>query len=326
MNWKKKIKETGSIVFVRVVLQQILEGILVFRYVNDWRLSKDVKKLETEISIKLHAIEKGMSIGNGRIGFGKAKALSILEDLLILHNIGGKLEFINLSLSALNDYIEYNKGKGADMGEVEAKLIDVSQSLSISFSEHKGIITLNYPEILQDAKSDFTRFSQSRYSVRDFSDDPIDLDNIRKALKMAERTPSACNRQSWRIHVYKETNMKNKLFKLQGGSKGFYESMQCAILVCVDLNKYAISEMNLPYVDGGLYAMNLIYSLHYYGLATIPLTMGLKAGYIRKIKKEMGIPGNEVPVLLIGVGSFKSEFKVATSERIPYTEYVKFDN
>ena len=109
------------------------------------------------------------------------------------------------------------------------------------------------------------------------------------------------------------------------GSKGFNKQMQCAILVCGDLRNYGFYEQNLPFVDGGLYAMNLLYSLHYYGLATIPLTMGHKWRITKKIKQEMRIPSYEVPVLLIGVGTFKDDYKVAVSHRYMYKDYVKFN-
>ena len=71
--------------------------------------------------------------------------------------------------------------------------------------------------------------------------------------------------------------------------------------------------------------MNLLYALHYYGLATIPLTMGHKWRITKKIKQEMHLPSHEVPVLLIGVGTFKDNYKVAVSHRYSYNEYVKFN-
>ena len=101
--------------------------------------------------------------------------------------------------------------------------------------------------------------------------------------------------------------------------------MQAAILICGDLTSYYLDETNLPYVDGGLYGMNLMLALHYYGLASIPLTMGRKMSSLRKIKRAMGIPRNEMPVLLIGVGSYKDEFRAAVSYRYPYTQYTTFE-
>ena len=39
----------------------------------------------------------------------------------------------------------------------------------------------------------------------------------------------------------------------------------------------------------------------------------------------MHLPSHEVPVLLIGVGTFKDNYKVAVSHRYSYNEYVKFN-
>lgn len=69
------------------------------------------------------------------------------------------------------------------------------------------------------------------------------------------------------------------------------------------------------------YAMNLLYALHYEGIATTPLTMGQKQNKLRLIKRAMSIPEYEMPCVLIGIGSYKDEYKVAVSKRKHYTEY-----
>ena len=70
-NIKQFIKESMAVVFLRTIIQQLLEALFVFRYVTDGNMSNNPKKLQAEISITIHALEKGMSIGEGRIGFGK---------------------------------------------------------------------------------------------------------------------------------------------------------------------------------------------------------------------------------------------------------------
>lgn len=67
--------------------------------------------------------------------------------------------------------------------------------------------------------------------------------------------------------------------------------------------------------------MNLLYALHFEGVAAIPLTMGHKQKKLKEIKLEMDIPDNEVPVLLIGVGAYKDKYKVAVSVRRDYHNY-----
>ena len=101
--------------------------------------------------------------------------------------------------------------------------------------------------------------------------------------------------------------------------------MQGAILVSSDLESYGFQEINQMYVDGGLYAMNLMYALHFYDIACIPLTMAHKAMILRDIKREMLLPENEQPVLLIGIGSYKEEWKVAQSNRQDWRDYVSWN-
>ena len=326
ISFKQWLKERSSVVFCRTMLQQVIEGIGVYRYAMTGRMHDTPIKLQTETAIAVHAIEKGMSIGNGRVGFGKEKASIILDDLQRLLNIGGDRVFVQHSIGTLKDYVEYNVNQGADMSAIFDKQKRFCQRNGMTDEPKRdGLIMLNRQDVMDEAHKNFGIFSQSRHSVRDFSDEPLDAEFVKKALKLSERTPSACNRQSWRIHVFFDKEKRERLFELQHGARGFYDKMQCAILICADLNYYNLSELNLAYVDGGLYGMNLLYALHYQGLAAIPLTMGIKQGVLKSIKKKIGIPMNEAPVLLIGIGTYKEKFKVASSHRESYTEYTKFD-
>ena len=97
------------------------------------------------------------------------------------------------------------------------------------------------PRCKAKEKASFDVFSQSRFSVRDFGDIPINREDIEKALKLCERTPSACNRQSQHIHIYLNKADVEKIGKLQMGCNGFYEDMQGAILVCSDM-RFTISK------------------------------------------------------------------------------------
>ena len=325
-NIKQYVKESMVVVFFRTIMQQLLEAMFVFRYAIDGNMSNNPKKLQAEITITLHALEKGMSIGDGRIGFGKEKTIAVIAELRRLASISGDFDFIKESVGTIKDYVNYNESKGADMSAVKKDLSALIDEIDIDCQPRQGLLFVNEETLNKCINADFNAFSLSRHSIRDFSDKPIDRERIRKALKLCERTPSACNRQSWKIHVFYDEHKRNRLFEMQGGSKGFYNKMQCAVLICADLHYYNISELNLAYVDGGLYGMNMLYALHSQGLATIPLTMGLKQGILNYIKKEMGIPKYEAPILLIGVGTYKKDFKVAYSHRIPYNIYTSFDS
>lgn len=66
-------------------------------------------------------------------------------------------------------------------------------------------------------------------------------------------------------------------------------------------------ERNTVHVDCGLFAMNLLYALHYYGLATCPIIWGSEPDNDKKIRKILDIPECETVALLITVGSYPAD-------------------
>ena len=166
--------------------------------------------------------------------------------------------------------------------------------------------------IKKNALGNFEQLLYSRHSFRYFAGIP-DKQLIEKALILAQRTPSACNRQAWKTHVYYGENSIN-IIKWQGGAKGFEDEIQCCIIVTSSLKAFFDYEVHQAYVDGGLYAMNLINALHYTGLATIPLSLAFGHKKLEQLK-EFGIPSHELPILIVGVGVMPQNPKLAISER-----------
>ncbi len=319
------LKQSYIVLFFRLLGQKWQEVLYCLKYMATGGMYKNSRKLETDLTITAHALEKGMAIGKVRIGFGKKKAHSLIKGLEKYSQLNGcKKEFIIEVSSIINKYILYNKEQGADMKDIQTALEKFCTSHHIEIINQGGILTKNKHETYKLLNCDFREFSQSRFSIRDFSEEPISMEAINKALKLCERTPSACNRQNFRIHIFTNKEQRQKLFNMQLGCNGFSQDMQCAILICGDMLGYKYYEHSLLYVDGGLYAMNLLYALHREGLATIPLTVAHKNGYLNKIKKAVEIPDNEIPILLIGVGSYKEKYKVAESYRKDYKSYTYF--
>lgn len=321
MNITDFLKNSRTVLFFRLLHEKWQEVLILTKYIANGDRYNDQNKLHTDLVIRTHALEKGMSIGGVRVGFGQPKAIALLKDLQRYLLLGGEKAFVRESCSILNKYILFNEQLGADMTNVKSELHVFCETNDISLSDMGGIYILDEHTTKLKSKDSFDVFSQSRFSVRDFGLKKIPLVKIEKALTLAEKTPSACNRQSWKIHVYSDDNLRNKMFSLQGGCKGFSDDMQYAILICGDIRGYNINELSQVYVDGGIYAMNLLYALHFEDVAAIPLTMAHKQNMIRRIKREMGLPENEMPILLIGVGSYKASYKVAVSQRYGYKVY-----
>lgn len=281
----------------------------------------DREKWEYVLLRKTHTIEKGLSLKYPRVGFGQEKVKALLVELSRYQAKYGSQhpQYLSYPLSTIRFWLDYSEGQGVDVSAIRQQWEGVAAQASMrDVVGHAGIRIETCAEIQENAKGDFASLLSSRHSVRYFENKCVDHSLIDQALTMAQQTPSACNRQGWKTHVY-EGDACHRLLKWQGGSRGFEEDIHSAIVVTANQKAFLYYEMHQAYVDGGLYAMNLINALHHLGLGTIPLSCGFKQRKLTAMRRLFGILAEEVPVVIIGFGYLPEEVKVAVSERKPIT-------
>ncbi len=94
-------------------------------------------------------------------------------------------------------------------------------------------------------------FFWSRHSVRQFSDRPVDIDLLRAVVDMARKTPSVCNRQGPRVHIFDDAE---EALSHQPGNRGFGHLASKAVVVTADLQAFSgLGERHQAYVDGGMF-------------------------------------------------------------------------
>ena len=287
----------------------------IYSYNASLGTEKDMEKSEYTLLRRIHIIEKGMSFRNPKRGFGQAKVEALLDDLKVYLDTFGKSDFFNYPVSAISNYLEYSHKNGVEVEHIADKLSDLKRRLgylSDENNEQSGVVEVQKDYIINHNK-DFRELLYNRHSIRFFSKDQVPEELIVEALILAQRTPSACNRQGWKTHVFYGDDAVS-LVKWQGGSRGFEDEIRCAILVTANLKAFLSHEIHQAYVDGGLYAMNLINALTYLGLGTIPLSCGFHESRLKKLN-SFEIPENEVPVVIIGIGVMEDKFNVAVSKR-----------
>lgn len=289
---------------------------LIIKYNASINTDDDIEKMQYTLLRENHTIEKGLSLRNPRKGFGQQKVLNLLDRLnLYLRKYGEKdKNFLYYPLGTIKHYISYTKSNGVEISAIEEKyksLVDKSELIDIK--EQGGIVQINKNDILKQCNTNFKSLLMSRHSIRYFSKEDVAKDVIDQALKLAQRTPSACNRQGWYTHVFQGDNSVN-LIKWQGGGHGFEDEIRTSILVTANLKAFLYYEIHQSYVDGGLYAMNLINALHSLGLGTIPLSCGFTHNKLKGLK-QFNVPANEIPIVIIGVGNLLDKFNVAISKR-----------
>lgn len=267
------------------------------------------------LRILTHVIEKGLSLPKVRKGFGKEKVKTLLELLdkyiEINDNSYDTEAFIN-ALAALQVYVDSAKENECDISFIDMQKYQAYLDASVNC----GVCWFDSAKQKEEIKSkSFQEFAESRHSIRGFSDEKVPEQLVKEAVRLAQTAPSACNRQSSRVIHIQDKSLCEKILDVQGGAKG--HSVTEVILVAADLDLYHyISEMHVPYVDGGIFVMNLLYALTYYGIGTCPLIWNDYGEKGKKLRELINIPGNLHVVAVVQIGMYpEGECKYAISQR-----------
>jgi len=197
---------------------------------------------------------------NPRPGFGEKKVFDLISELKRYNKKYPDSSIIISPIAALKNYYDFNKKNGYRNHNVENEINELCSNIDLNGS-NAGIKLIHKEDILNKASIDFSSMVFSRHSIRHYKNEDVSTDIIERALKIANQSPSACNRQPWCTYVFK-SKKKDMLLNFQGGCRGFVESINTAIFVTSDLNCFDINEIHQAYIDGGLYSMSLIYALH----------------------------------------------------------------
>lgn len=275
---------------------------------NPW---KDREKRRYLILREAHTLEKALSLRSPRKGFGAAKAEHLISSLKSYgRDYGTQDGFLGYPCSIIAGYLSYSRTSGVDVSSLESAFRELD---SVVYKGPAGVMELSSDSIRKAAAGNFSQVMESRHSIRAFTSEKVDRQLIIKALEIAAHTPSACNRQAWKTHVF-EGEKVSELLRWQGGCSGFENEIHTAVLVCADMRGFLYYEPFQQYVDGGMYAMNLVNALHSLGLGTIPLSCGFVHSKLAELRR-FGVPEEESPILIIGAGYLEDTVKVAVSTR-----------
>lgn len=309
----------GHFVHQRLFKQQ-------FKYQNELREkyqgADNYNRLEYIIKVQTHGIEKGLSFRTPKEAFGVVKIMALIENLKIYIQYPNlNKESVNETLNVLNTYI--NKFKGNPKIEQIVKEYNI---LTAKFGVIEeccvGTMTIHKKDVEEAIDIDYLKFIKARHSYRYFTKD-ASIEQIKQALEIARYTPTACNRQPQYVHIYQGKEMEEVL-TIQHGALGFINEMSYCILITTDMRAYSAQENYQAYVDGGLYAMNLLNALHFTGLGTIPLTCGHLQGTNRCKLAQYGVEEYECPIIIIGIGGLEDSAEVNVSPRKEYGDYTTF--
>ena len=267
-----------------------------------------------------HRLEKGLCIRNPRAGWGFDKAENLVElikqERSTSHPDKMAIEIGEAVLAA------YTNAKGKVPGEAE-KLNHLKEKFAsaglnlVENSECGGALLLRKEDVLQDESVE--QLFLSRHSVRDFAGTPIDEAKLERAVTLALRSPSACNRQATQIYVISGDD------RVKAGSSNEYHADKY-LIITGNMRAFSLSELNDWIVSSSVFCGYLSLALHAEGIGSCIFRKDIvqESKYNDNIKAMCHIPDDEQIILEMAIGNYKDEFNVPVSSRRDASEILHY--
>lgn len=303
-----------------LIKNYFLDFILYINHSNIF-FKDNFEKIEADIILKYHSLEKGFLHEKIKDRFGK-------NNIVILNKLLKKKEVIlNKNLSQISsayqvmcDYYELHLDRGIDISDY----FDRDEYLlykSLKSSNTNSVKNHLFESYFDKSNDNFKNFSNSRSSVRNFTDEKIPIPIIKDVITLARNAPSVCNRQPVKVYYVDNRSQIDEVFKIQGGLTGYSQGVKQLMVVVSDRNYYySVGERNQLFIDGGIFLMNLLYSLHFYKIGACPAHWGLNNESDKKIREILNLKKSEKVVSLVAIGIPNEKFKTCKSSRRDISE------
>ena len=273
---------------------------------------KDGQSTNYAILQTAHRLEKGLCIRNPRAGWGFDKANRLVR--LVVKE--GKQESpdtvaMQIGTGVLAAYVEAKRASEAQE-DVEGlkKLLSLIDEvgLQISRSDDGGAILLKKEDVIQDAAVE--RLFLTRHSVRDFADTPVEKEKLERAVTLALRAPSACNRQATQVYVLSGEE------RIRAGAKNEYHADRY-LIITGNMKAFNLKELNDWIVSSSVFCGYLSLALHAEGIGSCVFRKEIirNSSYNDQVRAICHIPDDEQIILEMAIGNYKDEFKVPMSRR-----------
>lgn len=289
-----------------------------------WRSSLRSMEARNYYMVKLyHTLEKSLSFSHRKPGSGWAGAQALilaLERSFMLHGIGCH---DLLAISVLKKFADaeqpHHPQKTAWLLQRLAK-VEAQCQQPVPFFQHSGALDYDRSAFDKGRLPAPEQFFLSRYSLREFSAVPIPVEELRRALEMAMKAPSACNRQAWHVYHLKG-EMAQRALAFQDGNRGFGHKIQDLLIITSDLRAFVSPrERYQHWIDGGMFAMSLILALHALGIASCCLNWSQSGTADSRLRKAIKISAQHSVMMMLAIGYPNEQNRVCASPRRPLHE------
>ncbi|MCJ0902131.1 nitroreductase family protein [Rhodococcus sp. ARC_M6] len=308
---------------------------LAVSYVSDARrysvrsgvvFSERREVLEAEITMDYHRVEKGLSLPLPKPWFGREVVSRLVSNTRSY--VSGDEYDVAIAAAAVGALLTYGRTFERDpidwWTSLSGVVSEMEAQLSSAEAHYGGIKTNLDPRSLNSQNPwSFEQLAENRSSIRNFSSELVDSGAIERAVVIAQKTPSVCNRQSSRVRIYPRGEIADSILALQNGNRGFGHTASHILVVTSDLTAFvSAGERNQPFVDGGMFAMSIVYALQDQGVSTCCLNWSTTSVHDAKIRRLVSIEDGEAVIMMIAVGFAVPDAKATISQKRPLNRVI----
>ena len=336
MNWSNIKQLIKSVIGLRgvnalkraynyIILQRVYrkDRIKYQKYSTVFNLN-NFEKIECELTLHYHGIEKGFLHDNIRPYFAKDRVMSllkILNDTKFDEHHWQRCHF-QAAVANMCNYFDWHKANGYVLDYFSQEQYDQLKAHLIT--PLSSIKERSREEYFTRTKSSFFDFAKSRSSVREFSEALVPHDVLEDVINLANTAPSVCNRQGVSVVIVEDKDKIQQILDIQKGLAGYTSISQLAVIKSNRSYFYSTGERNQLYIDGDIYLMNLLYAFHYYGIAACTAHWGLLNDADSKMEDLLGLSPAEQVICIVSFGYPKETVRSTLSLRRKANENLTF--
>ena len=283
--------------------------------------------VDSGMLISAHSVEKGLGLRNVQPGHSGQVVDALLDRLLSLCNDKNRIaqfafrETLRVVIAYMDFQKQFDTSQFQMYPVIKKKYTTLCERLGDDYMNHlrkelkAGASFYSKEQLIPVAGVDFEEFVISRHSIRTYEQKPIETDVIRKAVELANRSPSACNRQASYVYFCSRQELVAEVDQLITGSAGFKGEVPNYLIVTTDRSYFSQEEQFQWYINGGIYLSYLSLALHSQGIGHCLMQWKAFHKTEKSLKNIMGISKTEAIIAVIGCGYYPDQVRCIDSQR-----------
>ncbi len=278
--------------------------------------------LEGKILVITHSLEKGMGLKNTRMGYGKNKADTLLNFLFDYMNKGYdcKSYAFQEAIAVLQKYFSMQDSWGENIQKLKEKYNKLIEKLDLSCIQYRNNFNAGYnifhaANLNNVSKYNFKEFLSLRHSIRNYKDEIVSEEVMKKAVELANMGPSACNRQPAKVYCTRTKEEANYIDSIITGTTGFKKCIPNFAIITEDRAYFTGPEQFQWYINGGIYAAYFSLALHSLGIGHCIMQWFAFYKTQKKLKDFFSIGKTEAIIAVVGYGYCADEVKCIEAQR-----------